>query len=212
MGLLGADFLPALQTRNSTPDEQNLNILAMAAAQMAEAEDTEDERRQGARLQVPDSETEEGQDAQRRTPLFFTEADDDVDLEPQVAAPLTDSDDAEYAEKSSEGHLLTQDSPDITHHGAVGEAFDKVAAATRQELADAAAFTVVNNAATVDCPLAGFSDHKPSGSARSRRAETEEVERRGHAVSSAAQPRRGMVYRSKGAVARIQALKKHRSE
>ncbi|MCJ1251452.1 hypothetical protein MMC30_008685 [Trapelia coarctata] len=150
VGLFGQDYLPALQTRNSTPDEQNLHILAMAAAQLAEAEDTGDEERQTDHVQVQDSETDEGQDAQVQTPLFFTEDDDGVDLEPQVAAPLPDSNDAEDAPKSSEDQLLTEDSPGAAPQDLVDEAVDDVTTTMTQELSDGAAFELVDNGASID--------------------------------------------------------------
>lgn len=122
IGLWGREYLS--QIRNSTPDEQNLQILAMAAAQCAEANDTEDRGRQSGHLQVPDSDAEEGENSQVQTPLFFTEDDDGVDLEHQVAAPLPDSNDAEYAPQSDEDQLLTEDCLGVAPQNLVDEAIN----------------------------------------------------------------------------------------
>ena len=121
----------------------------MAAAQLAEAEDIDDEERQSRHLQVPDSATEEGQDAQVQTPLFFTEDDDGVDLELQVAVPSPDPNDAEYTPQSDEGQLLTEDSPGVAPQDLVDGAFEDVASIPRQEFGDQAAFELTDHVVSI---------------------------------------------------------------
>jgi len=120
-------------------------MLAMVAAEFAKTKDSEDKESANAQLQVPDSETEGGQDAQAYNPIFYTEADDnEVDLEPQVVAPLTDSEHAKCAEDSGQGHLLTEDSQDAASQSLVDEAVNGICAIKMQEPIDGAAFNSVN--------------------------------------------------------------------
>lgn len=104
-------------------------MLAMVADVIAGIEDNEDEEGATTQLQIPDSETEEGQDAQAHNPIFFTEADDyEVDLEHQVVAPLTNSEQAECVDDSGKSHLLTEDSQVVASQCLVDKAIDGISA------------------------------------------------------------------------------------